>query len=71
MLQIYIIFSVFLLRKCEKIASNPKIYTFVTILRHFYGSCLFRLFPFAIPFFCIFSIIMQRIHMKNQKMMAK
>ena len=44
MLQIYIIFSVFLLRKCEKIAPIPKIHTFVTILRHFYGSCLFRLY---------------------------
>ena len=71
MLQIYIIFSVFLLRKCEKIASNPKIYTFVTILRHFYGFCLFRLFSFTIPFSCIFSIIMQQIYIKNQKLLAK
>lgn len=64
MLQIYIIFSVFLLRKCEKKAFHPKIYTFVTILRHFMVLVSFAFFPFMIPFFCIFSIIMQQIHIK-------
>lgn len=71
MLQNYIIFSVFLLRKCEKIASNPKIYTFVIILRHFMVLVSFAFFSFTIPYSCIFSIIMQQIHIKNQKMMAK
>lgn len=50
MLQIYIIFFIFLLRKCEKNASNPKIHTFVTILRHFMVLVSFAFF-FYDPFF--------------------